>query len=34
VAALRLFCRAVEEKTLDVDVVRDVRGRLEASRVR
>jgi hypothetical protein len=32
-AALRLFCRAVEENRLNVDVVRDVRGRLEASGV-
>jgi len=34
VAAARLFCRAVEERTLDGDVVRDVRGRLEASGMR
>ncbi len=32
-AALRLFCRAVEEKKLDIDVVREVRERLEVSGV-
>jgi hypothetical protein len=32
-AALRLFCRAVEEKKLDIDVVREARERLEASGV-